>query len=99
MPPCRTKRRTTTTLKTKINQNCQKIELHGSPTTKDLKKNSSSLIGGVEMSSWGREDLTCKEVAAGLRWAKLEDQARQGWRTRQAGPTSVSGLPGGTAGE
>ena len=36
MPPCTTKRRTTKNLKTK-NQNCQKIELYGSPTTKELK--------------------------------------------------------------
>ena len=38
LPPCTTKRRTTTHLKTKINQNCQKIELNGSPAMKELKK-------------------------------------------------------------
>ena len=38
MPPCTTKRRTTTNLKTNSNQNSQKIELHGSLTTKELKK-------------------------------------------------------------
>ena len=42
MPPCTTIRRITTTLKTKNNQNCQKVELYGSPTTKDLKKKYSS---------------------------------------------------------
>ena len=36
VPPHTTKR-TTKNLKTKINQNCQKIELYGSPTTKELR--------------------------------------------------------------
>ena len=54
LPPCTTKRRTTTNLKTKNNQNCQKIELYGSLTTKKLKKKHSSiLVGGSEMGSWG----------------------------------------------
>ena len=52
------KRRTTTNLRTKSNQNCQKIELYGSPTTKELKKkHSSRLVGGAE---W-----TCSKVVAG----------------------------------
>ena len=42
LPPRTTKRRTTTNLKTENNQNCQKIELHGSLTTKELKKRYSS---------------------------------------------------------
>ena len=55
--PRTTKIRTTTNLKTKNNQNCQKIELYGSLTTKELKKKQSSRpAGGVEMGSWGRED-------------------------------------------
>ena len=41
--------------KTKNNQNFQKIELYGSPTTKELKKKHSfRLVGGAEMGSWGR---------------------------------------------
>ena len=45
-------------LKTKTNQNCQKIELYESLTTKELKKkHSSRLVGGVEMGSWDREDV------------------------------------------
>ena len=52
-----TKRRTTTNLKTKNNQNCHKIKLYGSLTTKELKKkHSSRLVGRAEMGSWGRED-------------------------------------------
>ena len=44
LPPHTTKRRTTTNLKTKNNQNCQKIELYGSLTTKELKKKHSSRL-------------------------------------------------------
>ena len=52
-----TTKRTTTNQKTKSNQNCQKIELYGSLTTKELKKkHSSRLVGGVEMCSRGAED-------------------------------------------
>ena len=54
--PCTTKRRTTTNLKTKNNQNCQIFKLHGSPTTKELKKRSSRLVGGEETGSQGGED-------------------------------------------
>ena len=46
-PPHTTIRRITTNLKAKYSQNCQKIELHGSPTIKDLKKKySSRQVGG-----------------------------------------------------
>ena len=39
-------------LKTNDNLNCQKIELYGSPTTKDLKKpHSSRWVGGMETQS------------------------------------------------
>ena len=56
VPPRTTKRRTTN-LKTKNNQNCQKIELYGSPTTKELKKQHSSRpVGVAETGSWGGED-------------------------------------------
>ena len=52
--PHTTKRRTTTNLKTKTNQNCQKIELYRNLTTKELKKkHSSRLVGGAERGSWG----------------------------------------------
>ena len=51
VPPPTTKRRTRTNLKTKDNQNYQKIKLYGSLTTKELKKYSSRLVGGVETGS------------------------------------------------
>ena len=52
-----TQRRKTTNLKTKNNQNCQKFELYGSPTIKELKKKDSfRLVGGAEMDRWGRDD-------------------------------------------
>ena len=45
-------------LKTKNNQNCQKIEVYGSLTTKELKKRLSfRLVRGVETDSWGGEDM------------------------------------------
>ena len=57
LPPHTTKRTRTTNLKTKNKQNCHKIELYESLTTKELKKKySSRLAGGTEMGSWGRED-------------------------------------------
>ena len=56
MPPHTTERRTTNL--TNNNQNCQKIELYVSLTTKKLKKkHSSRLVGGAETGSWGGEDL------------------------------------------
>ena len=84
MLPRTTKRRTTTNLKTKNNQNFQKIELYGSPTTKELKKKPSFiLVGRAETGSQGRED----------RWQGGS------WRTRvgeavaggPGGPTFVCG--------
>ena len=64
LPPHTTKRRTTTNLKTKNNQNCQKIELYGSLTTKELKKKHSSRpVGGAEMGS--RVERTHGKVVAG----------------------------------
>ena len=42
VPPRTTK---TTNLKTKNYQNCQKIELYGSLTTKELKEKHSSRLG------------------------------------------------------
>ena len=42
LPPCTTKRKTTKNLKTKNNQNCWNIELYGSPTTKEWKKDIHS---------------------------------------------------------
>ena len=57
MAPHTTKRRITTNLKTKNNQNCQKIKLYRSLTTKELKKKHSSRpVGGEETDSQGRED-------------------------------------------
>ena len=44
-------------LKRKYNQNCQKIELYKSLTTKELKKkHSSRQVEGAETGSWGGED-------------------------------------------
>ena len=44
--------------KNKNNQNCQTVELYGSPTTKELKKKHSSRpVGRAEIGSWGGKDL------------------------------------------
>ena len=49
-----TKRKITANLKMIKNQNCQKIKLHGTLTTKELKKHSSGRRGGNRQL--GRED-------------------------------------------
>ena len=54
--PCTTKT-ITTILKAKNNQNCQKMKLYESPTTKELKKHSSRLVRGVETGS--QSERTC----------------------------------------
>ena len=57
MAPHTTKRRITTNLKTKNNQNCQKIKLYRSLTTKELKKKHSSRpVGGEETGNLGTEN-------------------------------------------
>ena len=54
--PSHTTKRRTTDLRTKNNQNCHKIELYGSSTTKELKKKLSfRLVGGTDMGSQGGE--------------------------------------------
>ena len=79
-PPRTTKRRATTNLKTKSNKNCQKIELYGSPTTKELKKKDSHIpVGGAETGSqaertWGKvaaEGLGGQEVSWQTRMDKV----------------------------
>ena len=66
MPPRTTKRGTTTNLKRKNNQNGLKIELYGSPTTKELKKKHSSRpIAGAETGSWMERTCGKVVVAAG----------------------------------
>ena len=75
MSPPTTKRRTTTNLKTKINKNFQKIELYGSPTTKELnKKHSFRLVGGAEMGSQGGED----SLRGGRLWSGAGEAAADG---------------------
>ena len=70
MLPHITKRRATTNLKTKNNQNCQKITLYGSLTTKELKKKHLSRpVGGAETGSQGA----------------VESLQGRGWWTRPGG--------------
>ena len=79
MPPHTNKRRTTTNLKTKNNQNCQKIKLYGSPTIKELKKKHSSRLVGWSGTGSGAEKTQGKEARK-----QLEDQAGE---VAAAGPT------------
>ena len=65
MPLHTTKRRTTNS-ETKNNHKCQKIELYGSPTTKEIKKKHSSRpVRGAETGS-RKERTHSKAVAGGL---------------------------------
>ena len=81
--PHTTKRRITTNLKTVNNQNYQKIKLHGTLTTKELKKkHSSRLVGGVEMGSWA--ERTCGKVADLSRKVALAKQ-----ETKDSKPLAV----------
>ena len=94
MLPCTTNRRTTTNLKTKNNQNCQKIKLYGILTTKELKKkHSSRLVGVTEMGRDGQPGW--RRLVA--RW-QLEDRLRQ-WLTEQVVPHLCADIRGGTTGE
>ena len=54
LPPYTIKRSTITNLKTKNYQDCEKIELCGNPTTKELKKKHSfRWVEGAESGSLG----------------------------------------------
>ena len=100
VPPHTTKRRTPTNLKTNNNQNCQKIELYGSPTTKELKKKySSRQVGGAETGSQA-ERTHSKAAARGLGWARqwLAEWVRQ-LLADQVVPHLCADKPGGTTGE
>ena len=93
VPPRTTKTRTTTNLKTKNNQNWQKIKLYGSPTTKEMKKkHSSRRVGGVEtgsraertpgMAAAGRHDEAVDCRPGGLTF-ECRQTGRNNWGVRQ----------------
>ena len=83
MPPLTTKRRTKKNLKTKNNQNCQKIELYGSLTTMELKEETF-----IQTSRRGRDG----------KWGWRGLVARQ-WLEDQAVPYLHADKLGGTSGE
>ena len=58
-PPCPTIKKITTNLKQKNTQNCQKIKLHGSLITKDLKKPYSTRAEEVQKWGVGPERTQC----------------------------------------
>ena len=93
LPPHTTKTRTTTNLKTKNNQNCQKIELYGNPTTKELKKkHSRRLVGGAERGSW--TERTHSKTAS-----RRLGQAKRWWLVDWVVPHLCADKLGETTGE
>ena len=54
--PHTTKRRITTNVKLINNQKCQKIKLHGTPTTKELKKKSTRPTRLVRWAMWANSE-------------------------------------------
>ena len=86
-PHCTTKRRTTINLKIKNNQNCQKNNLYGSLTTKDLKKKHSSRPAGGAGQAAGSERTHGKVVAGEPGVASWKLAMGQPVDDRLGGPT------------
>ena len=85
-------------LKTKNNQNGQKIELYGCLTTKEIKKKHASRpVGGAETGSWAERTRSkaaagrLSEVAdCGAGWAKLQLAVKQQLEDPVIDPTTQS---------
>ena len=77
-------------LKTKNTQNRQKIELYGSPTTKEIKKHSSRPVGGVDTGS--QVERTRGKVVAGGRSEVADCGA--GWEKLQLAGEAAAGGQG-----
>ena len=90
MPPFTIKRRTTTNLKTKNNQNCQKIKLYG---IKDqgVKETVTQTSRRDGPGSWGVEDSQ-----QGSNWRTRVHKASA---SRVDDPTLQADKPGGKTGE
>ena len=89
------KRRVTTNLKIKNNQNCQETKQYGSPTTKELKTHSSRLVGVEEMGrSLGGEDVRQGSVWL-RRWShscvRINQKEQLGSKTHRATQGSNDG--------
>ena len=80
--PRTTKRRITTNLKSINNQKCQKIKLHGTPTTKELKKkiNQKNQTGqGADHSGWLRKTAVKWQTLGPGMTADLGGLPGRGW--------------------
>ena len=90
--------------KNKNNQNCRKIKLYGSLTTKDLKKTHSfRLIGRAETASQGREDAQqggswwkrrshiCVQINQGNNWGERQTSQPRvlSWGNKTSKPLAV----------
>ena len=82
MPPHSTKRRITPNLKTISNQNCQKIKLHETLTTKELKKHSFRPIGGAKTGNQA-------ERTQGKMTDFVGKAGMAGWETTDSKPLAV----------
>ena len=77
--PCTTKRSITTNLKSINNQKCQKIKLHGTLTTKELKKNSirtTRLVRWLTKRACWLRKTTVRQQTAWVRLAALRQQTQ-----------------------
>ena len=91
--PCTTNRKTTTNLKTKNNQICQKIELYGSQTTKNVKEETF-----IQTWRWcGDGQPGWRDTWQGGSWGGL-GWVRQ-WLAEQTVPRLCADKPGGTTGQ
>ena len=69
--PRTTIRRITTNLKSINNQKCQKIKLHGTPTTKELKKKSTRttrLVRQQTMQAYSEKPQRLSNLGSGAVW-------------------------------
>ena len=82
-----TERRITTNLKTKNTQDYQKIKLHGTPTTKELKKHSSRLVGGAQLAARQRGGAAGQKTT----WARW---GLAYWGTKDTKPLAVKSCGG-----
>ena len=76
--PHTTKKRITTNLKTTNNQKCQKIKMHGTPTTKELKKQSTRPTKPVGGRQTTQRTKRMQDKAA-------EHVGRAGWKDPRQG--------------
>ena len=76
--PCTTKRRITTNLKSINNQKHQKIKLHGTPTTKEVKEKSTRTTRPVRWTTRADSEKPC-EGTEGRGWLHSSELHGRDW--------------------